>query len=831
MPKEKIPVRVRFDDLDDQEKPDKKERGRQRKQERELKAKAREEAGFSLAQNESPEETTDLKEAEETMPAAESEQVRVAGNIDDIAGQIDRNVPVNDPEIDPEPAMTIVPDQVKDLSDQKEEPAAKDNAPADRKEKKAAARSSRAKNPNKISQDDQGAKTPIKFTEEEVDGLIGTIFGEKLRGEMKQYELELFYELKKLYSRFEKETGMGAQEFIGRVNEWRKFWEEDPAHLDTVKDLKILVDEGRELVQRKKKEAGLRRQYLEVFKHPLTKADHDYLDQVEAWAEAGKNHRALDELMARAQAILGAKTEGPEITSVKIDAEPVMAELPETYATEKMAGVFDEEEMVNAWRFAMLRDKDIAVHGRLNADRETGKATLIGAPDIDGLASITILRKLAKNNNQIEYVAPGDRRIGKINIDTGNNDKVVYDGDTVYADHHAPDSPRGSSSAKYLFEELDRLGFLDSKEKEAWSGFIEFVTKCDNADYEIGPDYFRNFHQTLYGLRHKISEENMDKVLEFFRKGGDPAAVLSREELDGLGLSEASKEAGSTINYSKNELERMEKNGLIIESGEYGRIAIDINKKVGAGADAARAKGCDSYLIWNSELNSFFISSVRDLRFDLDGAKKIRGRMMIRPLDSEDGQTHSLGAILKKMGASIDLNEKNELSFYLRQEKMAAEIRSAEEAGGKPDQKTMDRYFINHYRFLKSKYTGKNLELRERMISLRDEAKEKGYENDKLKENIDQILKRANSSAKQKVDLFIRGMSLDQASASKVKDAILGEWENNSPAIRHLMAEDIELMIDQAILKWKRGALAKSWVHSEDKEESEAIVRAISERL
>lgn len=74
------------------------------------------------------------------------------------------------------------------------------------------------------------------------------------------------------------------------------------------------------------------------------------------------------------------------------------------------------------------------------------------------------------------------------------------------------------------------------------------------------------------------------------------------------------------INESKIVLEQMKKDGLIIESERFGNIAIDIDKKIPTGPEAAKAFGCKAFVLWNPEYNRFGVNTLNgDELVDLDG--------------------------------------------------------------------------------------------------------------------------------------------------------------------------------------------------------------------
>ena len=97
------------------------------------------------------------------------------------------------------------------------------------------------------------------------------------------------------------------------------------------------------------------------------------------------------------------------------------------------------------------------------------------------------------------------------------------------------------------------------------------------------------------------------------------------------------------------ELERIKDKGVIIETPRYGKIVVDIDKKIPGGFDAIRYAGYQTYISWAPADNSFFISSVFPVADSFSQGKKIRGTMWIKPMSDDEPLTVTLKEILIKM--------------------------------------------------------------------------------------------------------------------------------------------------------------------------------------
>lgn len=224
---------------------------------------------------------------------------------------------------------------------------------------------------------------------------------------------------------------------------------------------------------------------------------------------------------------------------------------------------------------------------------------------------------------------------------------VIEDGGkTVFFDHHTDKSGRASSSTKITYEVLTNLGLL--KKEEYLDKLTEFVTQMDNRTYPEEEKHFKDSWQNLLGLQRYIP---FNKLLVCFRGGKLPHENLSEKEIEQLGLKKRSQEQKRLVESSLQKLEEMKNEGLIIDSEHYGKIAVDIDKRVPAGFDAAKAIGCGGYIIWNPKEKSFFLSTIKSLAddFNLSQGKRIRETMWIKPRFDESPLEIKLEEILNKM--------------------------------------------------------------------------------------------------------------------------------------------------------------------------------------
>jgi hypothetical protein len=303
--------------------------------------------------------------------------------------------------------------------------------------------------------------------------------------------------------------------------------------------------------------------------------------------------------------------------------------------------------------------KEFAVHGVLQQYPKTGKFFVAASTDLDGKCSLKLLELAKFNIKNLKYIAPGEEEEGRINIDTSNKEGIAVRGKTASIDHHAPESPRDTSTARYMYRMLVDMGLL--KKEPHLDRLVAFTTLMDNGDYPGIENYFQNSWKTLPGLERFIT---IPGLLKFFKENDshrDLLRELTPAELKKYGLIYTKKE--KETNYcarqeavakkSKEKLKDLEREGLIIPSERYGKIAVDIafngKKGVPGGYLAARSFGCDAYIIWDPEAKRFHISTRKPITENYTQGKKIRSTMWVKPMNDGADLAVTLKEILSKM--------------------------------------------------------------------------------------------------------------------------------------------------------------------------------------
>ncbi len=152
------------------------------------------------------------------------------------------------------------------------------------------------------------------------------------------------------------------------------------------------------------------------------------------------------------------------------------------------------------------------------------------------------------------------------------------------------DAVRSISEMNLSEKEMKRYGILQQRD-------IKDQKRIEEIANEYGIDLEKD------GTVGKITKE---KIEELSKKGifYSKERKTFREYVD---VREMQKER---VIASQAVLQEMEKDGLIIESDRFGRIAVDIDGRIKTGPEAARAFGCGTRVLWDPEYNRFGVDTL-----------------------------------------------------------------------------------------------------------------------------------------------------------------------------------------------------------------------------
>lgn len=228
--------------------------------------------------------------------------------------------------------------------------------------------------------------------------------------------------------------------------------------------------------------------------------------------------------------------------------------------------------------------KEFAISGTLQFDPKEGKQVLKPFTDLDGKATLGLLKLAGIDVSNLAYVRPGEYLKGAINLDTGDKFGVVYDEETytVFFDHHAPGTKEVTSTAEIMYKTLVDLELLEKS--EALDRLIKFVTDIDNR--RLPPEEFLRSGKTILGLQRAL---DFEKLLAYFKDHESPTEELSIEELEKYGLGDVAREQQRIVDESMAKLEEMEREGKIIDTA-YGKVVVNVNNELRVGSSAAYVK-------------------------------------------------------------------------------------------------------------------------------------------------------------------------------------------------------------------------------------------------
>lgn len=225
--------------------------------------------------------------------------------------------------------------------------------------------------------------------------------------------------------------------------------------------------------------------------------------------------------------------------------------------------------------------KEFAVSGVLQFDPKERKQVLRPFTDLDGRASLGILKEAGINTSNLIYVKPGTDLKGAINLDTGDKFGVVYEEPTytAYFDHHAPGTKEVASTAEIIYKTMVDLGML--VKSETMDRVVKFVTDIDNR--RLPAEEFLRSGKTILGLQRDLTFETL---LAYFQAHESPVEELTPEELGKYGLKEAAEKQQKLVDESMATLRCMEGEGKVIETS-YGKVVVNENNELKVGSVAA----------------------------------------------------------------------------------------------------------------------------------------------------------------------------------------------------------------------------------------------------
>lgn len=314
-------------------------------------------------------------------------------------------------------------------------------------------------------------------------------------------------------------------------------------------------------------------------------------------------------------------------------------------------------------------------------------------PDLDAKSCVKLLELagIKFDPNKIKEVEKGGTSESGIVMDTSGEHGTVSKekGKRLIIDHHGKESDRTTSATKFVYKTLVDMGLL--KEDPYLDKYVEFVTDIDNQTFteSDAKKIYDSLDGNLFGMQRNME---VDDILEFFRKGGDPAKGLDSDYLKNhfyhnpsTDKEESLEKYGEYLKGQKVVAERMigkmEKQGFVLDTGRnrFGKILVDINiKKTDGnyksrvpgviGHLGARVKGFGAYVSWCPEENRFVIFTTAPMNEEMipggfkDGFN-MRGNMWMK--NDQAPMKSSLKEILTKLAGTDKFTATGKLKEYL----------------------------------------------------------------------------------------------------------------------------------------------------------------------
>ncbi|MFA5158105.1 MAG: hypothetical protein WC451_02870 [Patescibacteria group bacterium] len=312
--------------------------------------------------------------------------------------------------------------------------------------------------------------------------------------------------------------------------------------------------------------------------------------------------------------------------------------------------------------------KEFAVHGRYEIDKKGNKCIFVNKTDLDGRTCVGLFEKAGFDVKNLKYIDQSDIETGRVVLDTGDMHGTIYDNAkrALVIDHHAKDSDPTVSAAGIVYETLVKMDLID--QNETYQKVIDFINEYDNSRYQLDLESYKKSYNNLYGLARYMS---FSGLFDFFKDGRKPEDEIAVADLAKYGLSEEDIDRQmSIVKNSDTHIKKAESEGFTFECEKYGKVLVDLHKKIPGAYDSVRAYGYDTYIMWTPKTQSFFISSSKGIQDDFEGGKIVRQNMSIKPMHNREALKTTLGRVLTQM-AGEGFVPAGKLAEFLRSEKIA----------------------------------------------------------------------------------------------------------------------------------------------------------------
>jgi hypothetical protein len=397
--------------------------------------------------------------------------------------------------------------------------------------------------------------------------------------------------------------------------------------------------------------------------------------------------------------------------------EPITDDAIRELSTQIIAFNVENYDELNATNLAEAQQKfnqparrffeQLVVHGSprgeyyFGIDAVTDNPIIFNTTDLDGRGAVALMRMAGVDTSKIEYVKPGSKIEGKTNLDTGDQwglavalpkDARGLDPDeirarnlkaTIFIDHHGEEAQRGYSATKGTYEVLTRLGMLEKT--PVLDKTVDFITMEDNGIFPF--EEYERSDRILAGLAPRMrfmgrtdeqghSEPGIYNVARYAADNDRSIEQMATFEFDeeqirDYGLERVSREKRAEIEGSQEAIRQAHENGFVVESPEYGKVIIDIGRRIDGGWRAIKCPTFpggphDTLISWEPRNNGFYVNASRDFdaRIRTLATRQgvvVRERMWLQPQNPDQPLLISLPEILAAMAVPLSELEKSRM--------------------------------------------------------------------------------------------------------------------------------------------------------------------------
>lgn len=284
--------------------------------------------------------------------------------------------------------------------------------------------------------------------------------------------------------------------------------------------------------------------------------------------------------------------------------------------------------------------KEVATHIKGKKGSDTDGNCAVGLLTLAGVVGAADLSK-------VKYIEQGGFEKNHLNVDVGEGHVIEIEKGwkTARFDHHGKKTKNDLSATKITYETLVAMNMLEKS--QVLDRLVDFVTKTDNMTFPNHEEHYPNSWRTVYGLHRQM---DFDQLHDFFKRGGDPIAPLSEEQIQRYHLGEKSTNRKNQIEKAKALVKELEEKGMVFNSQKFGKVLVDYGRKLPHGTDAAYAFGYDVFVSWDK--NQFFMSSKVPFTKGMfpPEAKIMRGNMCFKERRDKTPVKMTLSEVVAKIG-------------------------------------------------------------------------------------------------------------------------------------------------------------------------------------